>query len=192
MTSSLATSANRVTRTERYKNGTAKQNSKEEQRGGTNRRRKKGRGDANDGWSASPPTNVGLVHRKARRQASIDAFLFQSVSLELLLLSIEQSLRLLLLLHYSMIPNNTNHNPRVLYVAMQRKSGGTIGIRPKAELDSISGRNHSEKTGCNHRYKRPAVQAVRGPRGDCGHRVNLHGRAQSATAEAGSAWLGEM
>ena len=58
---------------------------------------------------------------------------------------------------------------------------------PKAELDSISGRNHSGKTGCNHRYRRPAGQAVRGPRGDCGHRVNLHGRAQSATAEAGSA-----
>ena len=25
---------------------------------------------------------------------------------------------------------------------------------PKAELDSISGRNHSEKTGCNHRCRR--------------------------------------
>ena len=75
--------------------------------------------------------------------------------------------------------------PAVSITSKKRRS-------PKAELDSISGRNHSGKTGCNHRYRRPAGQAVRGPRGDCEHRVNLHGRAQSATAEAGSAWLGKM
>ena len=81
------------------------------------------------GAQAHQRTSVWCTEKPDAKPPNIDAFLFQSVSLELLLLSIEQSLRLLLLLHYSMIPNNTNHNPRVLYVAMKRKSGGTIGIR---------------------------------------------------------------
>ena len=154
------------------------------------------------GAQAHQRTSVWCTEKPDAKPPNFDAFLFQSVSLELLLLSIEQSLRLLLLLHYSMIPNNTNHNPRVLYVAMQRKSGGTIGITARYHHDNGRGRptrldfrrNHSEKTGCNHRCRteRPAGQAVRGPRGDCGHRVNLHGHAQSTAAEDGSAWVGEM
>ena len=69
--------------------------------------------------------------------------------------------------------------------------GPAVSIRskkrraPKAELDSISGKGHSGKTGCNHTCRRPAAQTVRGPLGHCGHRVNLHGRAQSTAAEEG-------
>jgi hypothetical protein len=60
---------------------------------------------------------------------NIDAFFFDVVSFELVLLSVEQSLRLLLLLHYSIVRDDTNHNPHVLYRTMQNKSGGKIGIR---------------------------------------------------------------
>ena len=60
---------------------------------------------------------------------NIDSFFFDAVSFELVLLSVEQSLRLLLLLHYSIVRDDTNHNPHVLYGAMQNKSGGKIGIR---------------------------------------------------------------
>ena len=51
------------------------------------------------------------------------------VSFELILFSVEQSLRLLLLLHYSIVRNDTNHNPHVLYKAIKNKSGGKEGIR---------------------------------------------------------------
>ena len=60
---------------------------------------------------------------------SIDAFFFPIVSFELILLSVEQSLRLLLLLHYSIIRDDTNHNPNVLYGTIRNRSGGKEGIR---------------------------------------------------------------
>ena len=60
---------------------------------------------------------------------SIDAFFFPIVSFELILLSVEQSLRLLLLLHYSIVRDDTNHNPAVLYKDIRNKSGGKEGIR---------------------------------------------------------------
>lgn len=60
---------------------------------------------------------------------NIDAFFFPTVSFEMILLSIEQSLRLLLLLHYSIIRVDVNHNPNVLYKAMLKESGGNEGIR---------------------------------------------------------------
>lgn len=60
---------------------------------------------------------------------NIDAFFFPVVSFELILLSVEQSLRLILLLHYSIVRDDTNHNPYVLYKAMQNKSGSTEGVR---------------------------------------------------------------
>ncbi len=60
---------------------------------------------------------------------NIDFFFFGVVSFELVLLSVEQSLRLLLLLHYSIVRDDTNHNPHVLYGAMLRKSGAKEGIR---------------------------------------------------------------
>ena len=54
---------------------------------------------------------------------NIDSFFFSTVSLELILISVEQSLRLLLLLHYSTIRDDTDHVPKVLYRAMLNKSG---------------------------------------------------------------------
>ena len=60
---------------------------------------------------------------------NIDAFFFQAVSFELVLLSVEQSLRLLLLLRFSTVRSDTNHNLHVLYGAIRSKSGGKEGIR---------------------------------------------------------------
>ena len=60
---------------------------------------------------------------------NLDFFLFPAVSFELILLSTEQSLRLLLLLHYSIVRPDTNHSPHTLYKALMRESGGREGIR---------------------------------------------------------------
>ena len=60
---------------------------------------------------------------------NIDFFFFTVVSFELVLISVEQSLRLLLLLHYSVIRDDTNHSPNVLYKALLNKSGSEGGIR---------------------------------------------------------------
>ena len=60
---------------------------------------------------------------------NIDFFYYSVVSFELILLSIEQSLRLLLLLKYDTLRDDTNHNPRVLYGTVLKESGGKIGIR---------------------------------------------------------------
>ena len=60
---------------------------------------------------------------------NIDCFYYLIVSFELVLLSVEQSLRLLLLLQFGMLRDDTNHNPRVLYGTVLRKSGGKTGIR---------------------------------------------------------------
>ena len=60
---------------------------------------------------------------------NIDSFFFNAVSFELILLSVEQSLRLLLLLHHGIVRDDTNHNPHVLYGAMKNRSGGTQGTR---------------------------------------------------------------
>ena len=60
---------------------------------------------------------------------NIDCFFFGAVAFELILLSVEQSLRLLLLLQYSIIRDSTDHNPHVFYKAVKNKSGGKGGIR---------------------------------------------------------------
>ena len=60
---------------------------------------------------------------------NIDFFYYFVVSFELILLSVEQSLRLLLLLHYSIVRDDTNHNPRVLYGTVLRESGDKTGMR---------------------------------------------------------------
>ena len=62
---------------------------------------------------------------------NIDWLFFNVVSLELILMSVEQSLRLLLLLHYDIIRDDTNHTPHVLYTTVRNKSGGKVGIRSK-------------------------------------------------------------
>ncbi len=68
---------------------------------------------------------------------NIDGFFFLVVSFELILLSVEQSLRLLLLLHYSILRGDANHNVHVLYKDVRNKSGGSTGIR----CDIISSMN---------------------------------------------------
>ena len=73
--------------------------------------------------------SVYCIDNPNAKLPSIDSFYFMVVSFELILLSVEQSLRLLLLLHYSIIRDDTNHNPRVLYGTVLRQSGDKIGIR---------------------------------------------------------------
>ena len=60
---------------------------------------------------------------------NIDAFFFPPVSFELILLSVEQSLRLLLLLHDGAVLDRVDHNPAVLYKAVRRMSGRKEGLR---------------------------------------------------------------
>ena len=69
------------------------------------------------------------LKRPATTPPAAKDFLFPIVSFELILLSVEQSLRLLLLLHYSMVLDNTSHSPYVLYRTLRKKSGGKGGIR---------------------------------------------------------------
>ena len=65
----------------------------------------------------------------AAKPPNIDWFFFNVVSMELILMSVEQSLRLLLLLHYNVIRSDTGHAPNVLYGEILRRSGGEGGIR---------------------------------------------------------------
>lgn len=58
---------------------------------------------------------------------NVDSVFFSAVAFELILLSVEQSLRLLLLLQYSVV--KAIHNPHALYGIVRRKSGGKQGIR---------------------------------------------------------------
>ena len=69
------------------------------------------------------------IDKPDAKPPNIDFFFFPIVSFELILLSVEQSLRLLLLLYYSIVRDDTNHNPHVLYEAIRNKSGGKEGIR---------------------------------------------------------------
>ena len=73
--------------------------------------------------------SVWCIDKPDAKPPNIDFIFFPVVSFELILLSVEQSLRLLLLLHYSIIRDDTNHNPHVLYGDIQNKSGGKEGIR---------------------------------------------------------------
>ena len=81
------------------------------------------------GAQAHQRTSVWCADKPDAKPPNIDWFFFTVVSLELILMSIEQSLRLVLLLHYSIVREDTNHTPHVLYQAMRRESGGEKGIR---------------------------------------------------------------
>ena len=72
---------------------------------------------------------IWCMKKPDAKPPNIDAFFFSIVSLELVLLSVEHSLRLLLLLHYSIVRDKTNHNPHVLYGAIRNKSGGKEEIK---------------------------------------------------------------
>ena len=75
---------------------------------------------------ANPPTIESLLY-------------FPAVSFELVLLSVEQSLRLMLLLQYSILRGDTNHNPHVLYKTLKNKSGGKGGLRSEiiSKMDAL-------------------------------------------------------
>ncbi len=60
---------------------------------------------------------------------NVDYFYFSVVSFELILLSLEQSLRVLLPLQYSILREDTNHNPHVLYGTVLNKSRDDSAIR---------------------------------------------------------------
>ena len=74
-------------------------------------------------------TSGWCMDKPDAKPPNIDFFFFNVVSLELVLLSLEQSLRLLLLLHYSVVRDDTNHSPYVLYKALLNQSRSEEGIR---------------------------------------------------------------
>ena len=76
-----------------------------------------------DGAVAHQRASVWCMDKPDAKPPNIDWFYFTIVSLELILISLEQSLRLLLLLNYDNILGDTDHVPRVLYKAMLNKSG---------------------------------------------------------------------
>lgn len=61
---------------------------------------------------------------------SVEDIYFTVVPFSLTLLSIEQSLRLALLLHHSVVRDDTNHNPGILYRDLRGRSGTEAGIIP--------------------------------------------------------------
>ncbi len=70
------------------------------------------------------------LDKRDAKPPSIDTlFFFPTVSFELILLSVEQSLRLVLLLHYSIVRDDTNHMPHLLYNNLQNKSRDSEGVR---------------------------------------------------------------
>ena len=81
------------------------------------------------GAQAHRRASVYCVDKPDAKPPNIDWFYFNVVSFELILMSVEQSLRLLLLLHYGIIRDDTGHVPHVLYKAILRESRGKSGIR---------------------------------------------------------------
>ena len=81
------------------------------------------------GAQAQQRASAWCLDKPDAKPPNIDAFFFPTVSFELILLSVEQSLRLALLLHYSIIRDDTNHTPHVLYGAIRNKSKGYEGVR---------------------------------------------------------------
>lgn len=81
------------------------------------------------GAQAHQRASVYCMDKPDAKPPNIDWFYFNIVSFELILMSVEQSLRLLLLLRYGIIRADTGHVPHVLYKAILRESGGKSGIR---------------------------------------------------------------
>ena len=81
------------------------------------------------GAQAHQRASAWCLDKPDAKPPNIDAFFFPTVSFELILLSVEQSLRLVLLLHYLIIRADTNHTPHVLYGAIRNKSSGYEGVR---------------------------------------------------------------
>lgn len=81
------------------------------------------------GAQAHQRASVYCMDNPDAKPPNIDWLYFNVVSFELILMSIEQSLRLQILLHYGIISGNTSHALHVLYNTILRKSGGESGIR---------------------------------------------------------------
>ena len=81
------------------------------------------------GAEAHQRASAWCLDKPDAKPPNIDALFFPTVSFELILLSVEQSLRLVLLLHYSIIRDDTSHTPDVLYGAIRNKSSGYEGVR---------------------------------------------------------------
>ena len=79
------------------------------------------------GAQAHQRASVHCMNKPDAKPPNIDWFYFNVVSFELILMSVEQSLRLLL--HYGIICADTGHVPHVLYKAILHESGGKSGIR---------------------------------------------------------------
>lgn len=92
------------------------------------------------GAQAHQRTSVYCLNNPDAKPPNIDSFFFSIVSLELILMSLEQSLRLLLLLHYDTLRADAAHAPHVLFGTMLNKSGGKAGIRSAivAEANTIA------------------------------------------------------
>ena len=91
---------------------------------------------------------------------NIDALFFPTVSFELILLSVEQSLRLLLLLHDGTVLDRVDHNPNVLYKAVRRMNGDKEGLRDNiicqmntlGETEGINGFSEKELRKCLNKH----------------------------------------
>ena len=79
------------------------------------------------GAQAHQRASVFCLDNPKAKPPSIDGLFFPAVSFELLLHSIEHSLRLILLIHYSIL--RPKHNISALYKILLNQSGGKDGIR---------------------------------------------------------------
>ena len=73
-------------------------------------------------------SEVCLGHPDAK-PSNIEGFFLNAVSFELVLLSVEQSLRLMLLLHHLVIRDDMNHEAHVLYRDMQNRGDYDNSVR---------------------------------------------------------------
>lgn len=96
------------------------------------------------GAQAHQRASVYCLENPKAKPPNIDSVFFQSVSFELILNSIEQSLRLLLLIHYSSL--RPKHNIYALYQKVLRESGGKDGIRNKI-VNHVNFIRHSQGMG---------------------------------------------
>ena len=76
---------------------------------------------------AHQQASIWCIEKPIPEPPGVETFYFQLVSFELLLLSIEQSLRLLILLNFSI--NRTIHNVHRLYKILQNRAGRDMRIR---------------------------------------------------------------
>ncbi len=90
------------------------------------------------------------------RPPNIDSLFFPAVSFEMILFSVEQSLRLLLLLHFGVNRHNTNHSPHALYndicfkesSGVERKKDVTLKMNELGQSEGIDTITEDEILSC--------------------------------------------